>query len=246
MRRVRRDRRAHPRATPQEPRRSENGPAADGSGGESKHLNVHIDFAGIEDRVVAFPVEEARYRQIVGTPSRVLFTSVPVEGSLHLSWPSSGPPEASGRVDAYEFDENKVERIFDVCHVNHDLGKRQDTRVAGRQSSASGVRLGEEGGDAAHAERDEIEAGPKVRLGRPRSVARLRRTGSRVAADVPRVVATPARPVLDARHVGRGLGRDPRSLSHPPRPGGEPSRVLRSRLGNAGRAWHVALLRNRR
>ena len=131
-----------PAGNAQEPRRSENGPATDGSGVESKHVNVDIDFAEIEDRVVAFPVGEGRYRQIVGTPSRVLFTSVPVEGSLHLSWPSSGPPEASGRVDAYEFDENKVERIFDgvtsitISANAKTLGLRVGNRVRVVSASA--------------------------------------------------------------------------------------------------------------
>ena len=70
--------------------------------------------------------------------------------------------------------------------------------------------------------------------------------GRRVAADVPRGLAAPARALLDRGHVRARLGRDLRALPAAGRPGHHPLRVLRPALGAAGRAGHLARLRDRR
>ncbi len=83
-------------------------------------------------------------------------------------------------------------------------------------------------------------------LGRPRSHSRVRRAEERVATDAARSMAPAARPVLGAGHVGRGLGRGLPPLPAVARSRGHARRAFRSDLGDAGRARHVARLRDRR
>lgn len=71
---------------------------------------VEIDFAGIEDRVVALPVPEARYGRVLGASGRVLFSSFPVEGAL--GWrPSQRSSEPKGKLESYDFSQEKVEAV---------------------------------------------------------------------------------------------------------------------------------------
>ena len=74
--------------------------------GESGPLR--IDLAGIEDRLVAFPVPEGQYRRIRGLPGgKVAFTSFPVEGSLNGHFPD--PDAAKGTLEVYDFAKQKGE-----------------------------------------------------------------------------------------------------------------------------------------
>ncbi|HVE93197.1 MAG TPA: S41 family peptidase [Actinomycetota bacterium] len=63
-----------------EPAGSSNGKGK--SSGNGKPQPLQVDFNGIADRVVAFPVPVGRYGQIRGIKGKVLFTNQPVEGSL--------------------------------------------------------------------------------------------------------------------------------------------------------------------
>lgn len=101
--------------------RAPGAPAADGEGqetgpGKGKKADapdpVRIDLDGIEDRVTAFPVPEGIYDRILGTPDRVLFTSVQPEGSLNRTWAST-EPEAKALLQAYLLDEQKTETVSD-------------------------------------------------------------------------------------------------------------------------------------
>jgi tricorn protease len=73
---------------------------------------VTIDLDGIEDRVVAFPVPEGRYERVVGANKRVLFSSLPVEGSLGSSWRDNDQPP-KGKLEAYDFALDKVETVVE-------------------------------------------------------------------------------------------------------------------------------------
>jgi tricorn protease len=66
---------------------SENKPAA------SALKPVEIDFDGIEDRIVAFPIAEGVYDQIATTQNRVFYTTLPVEGTELSNWFDRTPPE---------------------------------------------------------------------------------------------------------------------------------------------------------
>ncbi|NER83203.1 MAG: peptidase, partial [Leptolyngbya sp. SIO1D8] len=61
-----------------------------------------IDFDGIENRIVGFPVTEGRYRQIWGLKDKVLFSSVPIKGSLGRTWFGTKPP-AEAKIEVYDF-----------------------------------------------------------------------------------------------------------------------------------------------
>ncbi|MGD0061460.1 MAG: PDZ domain-containing protein [Verrucomicrobiia bacterium] len=77
-----------------------------------KELHVAIDFDGIESRIVALPVADGRYQQIAGIRGKVLFTSLPIEGSLGGdNWPPSSEPPAKGTLEVYDFDAQKSETL---------------------------------------------------------------------------------------------------------------------------------------
>jgi tricorn protease len=92
-----------PRAKP--PRPDEPAPGA-------KQPAVKIDFDGIADRVVAFPLPEGRYRRLVAGHGRVFLTSVPVEGSLDEDWRAKGPPKASAKLEVWDFDRDRAEMLL--------------------------------------------------------------------------------------------------------------------------------------
>jgi len=85
--------------------------AGDGKSGEEK-LKTVIHWNGIADRIVAFPVPEARYLQIAGAKGRVLLSDQPIEGSLGSSWMTGGPPPARTRLQVYRFEDEKLETLL--------------------------------------------------------------------------------------------------------------------------------------
>ncbi|MFQ5504263.1 MAG: S41 family peptidase [Planctomycetota bacterium] len=88
-------------------------PADPGKSGKAgTPRRVEIDFEGIEDRVVSFPVPEGRYGHIRGANGRALFTVHPIEGSLDRSWPEFGPPSAKATLKVYDFDKEKLETVM--------------------------------------------------------------------------------------------------------------------------------------
>ncbi len=71
---------------------------------------VAIDFDGIEDRIEPFPVPEGIYQQINAVRGKVLFTSLPVEGSMEL--PILAPreePEAKATLQAFDLGTRELE-----------------------------------------------------------------------------------------------------------------------------------------
>ena len=74
---------------------------------------VKIDFEGIAERLVPFPVPEGRYGKILASRDRALFSSFPIEGSLGDTWAAQGEPPAKGRLQCYDFDQHKVEAVTD-------------------------------------------------------------------------------------------------------------------------------------
>ena len=72
--------------------------------------NVTIDFDGIEHRIVEFPVPEGRYQKIAGVPGKVLFSVLPVKGSLDRNI-FSGTPSANATLEYYDFTSQKKETL---------------------------------------------------------------------------------------------------------------------------------------
>lgn len=74
-----------------------------------------IDFEGIAQRIVAFPVPEGRYRQLAAAETKVFFTRLPLDGSLKIerrSWAAS----AKALLDVYDFEEEKSETLVSGIH----------------------------------------------------------------------------------------------------------------------------------
>ncbi len=68
-----------------------------------------IDFDGIEERIVAFPVPEGRYTQIRGIKDKVVFASIPVSGALGATDEDS--EEANGKIEIYDLKELKCDGL---------------------------------------------------------------------------------------------------------------------------------------
>jgi len=87
------------------------GEAAEGQ--EEEEDRIQIDLDGIAERILAFPVDDARYEQIRGIEGKALFTWWPIEGSLHGDRPPGGTPPAAGVLDVYDFGEQKLDTLID-------------------------------------------------------------------------------------------------------------------------------------
>jgi tricorn protease len=98
-------------------------------------LLVEIDLEGIADRILAFPVPEGRYGRIVGIKGKALFSSYPVEGALSQTWYPMGTPPAKGKIEVYDFDEQKSDTVlkeitsFDISRDHKTLIYRAGGRL---------------------------------------------------------------------------------------------------------------------
>lgn len=70
---------------------------------------VKIDFDGIADRMLAFPVPEGTYGQIAALRGKVIYTRYPIEGSLDEEWFDDEPPA------------NALLMYFDLVKLSEDL-----------------------------------------------------------------------------------------------------------------------------
>lgn len=109
--------------------------------------NVQIDFDGIAHRILAFPVAEGRYSQIVGAENRALFTVYSVEGIRpHFSWYDGD--SSNGTLMAYDFEEARAGTIqkdigymalaFDNQTLYYKTGRRIRAMDAGEKLPAEG------------------------------------------------------------------------------------------------------------
>jgi tricorn protease len=73
---------------------------------------IEIDLDGIADRVLAFPVKEARYGRIEGIKGKVLFSSYSIEGARGRADRDEDRAQR-GIVESYEFETQKQERLVD-------------------------------------------------------------------------------------------------------------------------------------
>jgi tricorn protease len=88
-------------------------PADSGKKGESRPRDLVINLAGIEQRVLAFPVSDSRYGQIAGVPGRALFTSFPVVGTLDDHHDEDDEESDQGTLRAWVFKDYKAEMVAD-------------------------------------------------------------------------------------------------------------------------------------
>ncbi|MBX3015141.1 MAG: PDZ domain-containing protein [Caldilineaceae bacterium] len=73
---------------------------------------IHIDLAGIERRILPFPVPDGRYGQIAGMPNKAIFTVFPIHGTLDdgNEWEEE---IETGTLRSYNFKEYKSETLAD-------------------------------------------------------------------------------------------------------------------------------------
>jgi tricorn protease len=99
------------------------------------HSPLAIDFDGIERRIVGFPVPEGRYVQIWGLKGKVLFSSLPVQGSLDRDHGNRGEPAAEATLEMYDYEKQKRETVaskitsFRVSQENETLIYRAGNRL---------------------------------------------------------------------------------------------------------------------
>jgi tricorn protease len=72
---------------------------------------IEIELDGIANRVLAFPVSEARYGRIEGIKGKVLFSTYPIEGSRGRR--RDEEQTARGVLESYDLDTQKQERLLD-------------------------------------------------------------------------------------------------------------------------------------
>jgi tricorn protease len=95
---------------------------------------IRIDIEGIRERVVAFPVPEGRYSQVVGIKGQVLLCAWPVEGHLENDLQDSSD-EPKGSLEVYDLAKQHHEVLvsglseFTVSRDGHTLCYRSGRRL---------------------------------------------------------------------------------------------------------------------
>ncbi|MDH3674392.1 MAG: PDZ domain-containing protein, partial [Anaerolineae bacterium] len=135
--------------------------AADKSKDEAEEQVLRLDLAGIQARVIAFPVPEGRYQQVRGIKDKVLFSSSPIEGSLNRSWRDDDTEVGSSALEMYDLVERKKEfivsglnsfevsrdRKFIIYRSGKNLrilkaGEKPDNSAAGFNKKSGWIQLG--------------------------------------------------------------------------------------------------------
>jgi tricorn protease len=64
---------------------------------------VTVDVAGLQARLMQFPVSEGRYERIVGLAGKVLLSKSVVSGGRAVEWRDTGPPPARTALHTFDF-----------------------------------------------------------------------------------------------------------------------------------------------
>lgn len=80
---------------------------------ENKPKAMRLDLEGIEQRVIAFPVPDGRYGEIVGIPNKALFTTYAIQGQLDGGYEREDDGESAGTLRAYDFKDYRSETLVD-------------------------------------------------------------------------------------------------------------------------------------
>src|SRR5260221_7221239 len=104
---------------------------------------IEIELEGIADRVMEFPVPEARYGRVDGIKGKALFSTYPIEGSRGRSRMEEDRP-ARGVIESYDLENPKQERLVhgisdfsigrDGKALLYQSGHRLRVLKAGRQA----------------------------------------------------------------------------------------------------------------
>jgi tricorn protease len=88
---------------------------------------ITIDLDGIEDRILAFPVAEGRYAQLAAISGKVLWTTLPIEGSLGMDFRSNSP-SAKATLTAFDFNTQKADTLASSI-TSFDLSQDGKTMI---------------------------------------------------------------------------------------------------------------------
>ncbi|MEO1068801.1 MAG: PDZ domain-containing protein, partial [Cyanobacteria bacterium J06638_6] len=106
---------------------SDDASAQEGDDADTSVTPLAIDLDGIEQRLVGFPVAEGTYRQIWGLNGKVLFSSVPIKGSLGRNWASAKPP-TEAKIEIYDFATQACETVATNV-TNFKVGRDRSTLI---------------------------------------------------------------------------------------------------------------------
>ncbi|MCK4585635.1 PDZ domain-containing protein [candidate division WOR-3 bacterium] len=90
---------------------------------------VKIDFIGIKERIVPFPVEESIYESIAATNNRVFYMVYPVEGARGIPWFETEPPS---KASLKYFDMKKLEEEIFLDRISNFKLSNDGTAVVCR------------------------------------------------------------------------------------------------------------------
>ncbi len=122
-------------------------PAPAPESGDESALRVTIDFDGIEDRVIPFPVRVGRYQQLAALEEKVLWTLFPVR---EISAEQLAQHPADGTLESWDLSEQKREVLlegvsdFRLAADRKTLWIRQGARI---RRTKAGEKVDESKGD---------------------------------------------------------------------------------------------------
>ncbi|MBV8245972.1 MAG: PDZ domain-containing protein, partial [Candidatus Eremiobacteraeota bacterium] len=123
-------------------------------GKKAKPPKIEIDFEGITGRVIAFPVEEGRYDDLVALHKRVAFTKLPYR-AIKVPPRRWEDDEKSGDLQVYDFDS---QRLATLAHDVNDIRLAADARTL-LYGSGEKLRAIDAGGDLPDDDADEHKPG---------------------------------------------------------------------------------------
>ena len=131
----------------------ESGDSNDTGNNSEEAVVVEIDFDGIWDRVIPFPIAEGLYGSIEATKERVFYTAYQVEGTLGRD-PFNQTPAAKAVLKVYDF--NKLEEsVFESGISNFSISSNEAALVYRRGDKLRVV-------DAARETSMKLPADPKM------------------------------------------------------------------------------------
>ncbi|MBV8283839.1 MAG: PDZ domain-containing protein, partial [Candidatus Eremiobacteraeota bacterium] len=124
-------------------------------GKKPKAPKIDIDFDGITGRIMAFPVEEGRYDDIVAVRRRVLFTRFALKAIKVPAKRWHEEEDRAGDLLAYDFD---AQRLVTMARELEDIRLAGDYRTL-VYASRDKLRAIDAGGDLPEDDSDEAKAG---------------------------------------------------------------------------------------
>ena len=203
---------------------------------------LRVDLDGIASRVGAFPVSENRFDRLAGVNGRKVCRSVQNIVGAHGR---GGHKEAAGKLERFDFASGRTETLAEKVDAFElaRTARRWSIATANACARSPPTRSPPSPSPATTTPRPSRKSG-WIDL---EPAARAHRAARRVAADAARGVAAAARPVLGRATCRASTGRPSTRATRRWSPRiAHAGRTLGPDLGDAGRARHLARLRDGR